>query len=266
VSKERERPERQDNPVNLSGLLEDFQFLDASTQRTDFTQSDTWRVFRIMGEFVHGFEVMSRIGPGVAIFGSARTDPTNEYYKAAVETAEILAREGVPVITGGGGGIMEAANRGAGSERGRSVGLNIEIPTEQKPNKYADTQLQFHYFFVRKTMFVKYAVGFIIFPGGFGTMDELFESLTLAQTQRVKNFGTVLFGSKYWSGLVDWLKETMAKEGCINEDELDLFRITDDPQEEVDIVLEHLKEVAERVTQGNGKYCWIPWGVGGTKP
>src|SRR5213595_3611870 len=164
---------------------------------------DSWRIFRIMAEFVEGFETMSRVGRAVTIFGSARTKPSDRYYKAAEETARLLALEGFGVITGGGPGIMEAANRGAFEAGGVSVGCNIELPFEQKSNPYLTRSLKFKYFFVRKMMFVKYSLGFVIFPGGFGTLDELFEALTLIQTRKIRNFPVVLFGSNYWSGLLD---------------------------------------------------------------
>ncbi|HSJ24516.1 MAG TPA: TIGR00730 family Rossman fold protein [Longimicrobiales bacterium] len=202
---------------------------------TDTT--DSWRVFRIMGEFVEGFDTLARIGPGVSIFGSARTKPDDRYYQAAMDTARRLSDAGFAVITGGGPGIMEAANKGAVEAGGRSVGCNIELPFEQGMNAYVRTAVNFRYFFVRKTMFVKYAEGFIIFPGGFGTMDELFESLTLIQTGKVRNFPVVLFGTEYWQGLLDWLHDTMLTDGKIHPADMDLLVLTDSPQEAVDVII-----------------------------
>jgi uncharacterized protein (TIGR00730 family) len=192
---------------------------------------DSWRIFRIMGEFVEGFEEMSKIGTGVSIFGSARTKPDDPYYKACVETARHLGEAGFPIITGGGPGMMEAANKGAQLASVPSVGCNIELPFEQSGNPFLDVSIDFRYFFVRKTMFVKYACAFVIFPGGFGTMDELFESLTLIQTNKVRNFPVVLFGTEYWQGLFDWIRSTMLEGGKISPEDLDLMLLTDDPAE-----------------------------------
>lgn len=202
-------------------------------ERRVFTSSDPWRVLRIMGEFVEGFDTLAHVKHGVTIFGSARTQPGETMYEAAVETARLLAEEGFTVITGGGPGIMEAGNRGAKAGQGQSIGLNIELPFEQGTNEYVETAVNFRYFFVRKTMFVKYSIGFIVFPGGFGTMDELFESLTLIQTGKIKHFPVVLMGSGYWNGLIGWLRDTMAGEGKIEPGDLDLFRVTDRPKEAV---------------------------------
>ncbi len=205
---------------------------------------DLWRIFRIQSEFVEGFETMSEIGPSVSIFGSARTQPDNPYYTMGVEVAEELVRRGYGVITGGGPGIMEAGNKGARNMEGASIGLNIELPHEQGHNPYIDPDklINFHFFFVRKTIFVKYSQGFIVLPGGFGTLDELFESLTLIQTRKITKFPVVLMGASYWTGLVDWLRDTMLAEGNISEKDLHLFKITDDPVEAVDIVDEFYKE------------------------
>jgi hypothetical protein len=209
------------------------------TPRPDeFTHTDTWRVFRIMGEFVQGFDDLAAITNGVAIFGSARVGEDDPMYKAARETSSLLVNEGYAVITGGGPGIMEAANRGAFETSGVSIGCNIELPFEQKPNPFQTRSLSFNYFFVRKTMFVKYSCAFIIFPGGFGTMDELFEALTLIQTQKIKNFPVVLFGTEYWKGLIDWVKTTMLAEKKINETDLKLLHLTDSPAEVVRIIVE----------------------------
>ena len=202
-----------------------------------FTDSDPWRVLRIQGEFVEGFDTLAGLGPAVTIFGSARTPDGDLYYAAAVETARLLAEVGLVIITGGGPGIMEAGNRGAKLAGGRSIGLNIELPFEQGTNPYVEVAINFHYFFVRKTMFVKYAQAFVIFPGGFGTLDELFESLTLIQTGKITNFPVILFGSSYWSGLLTWLRETMLVEGKISVHDLDLLVVTDSPEQVRDLVV-----------------------------
>jgi uncharacterized protein (TIGR00730 family) len=202
------------------------------------TTTDSWRVFRIMGEFVEGFDTLARVGPAVSIFGSARTAPDDHYYKAAEEVGRRLVDAGFAVITGGGPGIMEAANRGAVDAGGDSVGCNIELPFEQGMNEYVRIAVNFRYFFVRKTMFVKYAEGFIIFPGGYGTMDELFESLTLIQTGKVRDFPVVLFGSGYWRGLLDWLKGVMLADGKIHPADLDLLVVTDSPEEAVAVIVD----------------------------
>ncbi|HXJ81169.1 MAG TPA: TIGR00730 family Rossman fold protein, partial [Candidatus Methylomirabilis sp.] len=192
-----------------------------------FTSSDPWRVLRIMGEFVEGFDTLAGVSAGVTFFGSARTAPDDRYYRAATETARLLSAAGFSIITGGGPGIMEAANKGASLGGGPSIGLNIELPFEQGTNEFVDTAMHFHYFFVRKTMFVKYSIGFIVFPGGFGTLDELFEALTLIQTGKITHFPLVLFGSTYWRGLTDWLRQTVAAERKIDERDLDIFHMTD---------------------------------------
>src|SRR5712691_4642683 len=218
---------------------EDEQLLESPPpQRPEqlFQKSDSWRVLRIMGEFVWGFDNLADVQDGVSIFGSARTSPDDPHYKAAVETGRLLAKAGIPVITGGGPGIMEAANRGAKEAGGLSIGCNIELPFEQGSNAYLSRSLNFKFFFVRKTMFVKYATAFIVFPGGYGTLDELFEALTLIQTGKVKHFPLVLFGRAYWAGLAEWLRDRVAGEGKIATTDLDLFTITDSPREAVAIV------------------------------
>lgn len=202
----------------------------------EFLHTDTWRVFRIMGEFVQGFEDLAHITNGVSVFGSARTPPNDPEYRAAQETGALLARAGYSVITGGGPGIMEAANRGAFEAGGASIGCNIELPHEQKSNEYLTLSLKFKYFFVRKMMFVKYSDAFIIFPGGFGTLDELFESLTLIQTRKIHNFPVVLFGSKYWQEMLEWLRGPMLNEGKIVEEDFRRLHVTDSPSEIVEIV------------------------------
>jgi len=195
------------------------------------TAGEAWRVFRIMGEFVEGFETLAQLGPAISIFGSARVSAGESSYEACRETARLLGEAGFGIITGGGPGIMEAANRGAQESGAPSVGCNIELPFEQDANPWLDVDIRFRYFFVRKTMFLKYAQGFVIFPGGFGTMDELFEALTLIQTGKVHNFPIVLFGSDYWEGLLVWLRGTMLERGKISPDDLDHFIVTDDPVE-----------------------------------
>ena len=209
----------------------------------DALRDEPWRLFRIMGEFVDGFETMANVGSGVSLFGSARVMEGHRYYELARETARRLARAGQPVITGGGPGIMEAANRGAFEAGGESVGLNIVLPFEQRANPYLTRYVNFRYFFVRKVMFVKYAEAFIIFPGGFGTMDEFFESLTLIQTDKIHHFPVYLMGSDYWTGLMDWVKEVMLeREGFISPEDLKLWTITDDPAEVVAGILETRKQ------------------------
>jgi uncharacterized protein (TIGR00730 family) len=222
-----------------TSLTEDERLLTPSPPpRAAFTSTDPWRVLRIMGEFVEGFDTLSDIRNAVTIFGSARTPPADAYYLKAIETARLLGKEGFAVITGGGPGIMEAANRGVKEGGGLSVGCNIELPFEQGMNAYVERSINFRYFFVRKTMFVKYSTGFIVFPGGYGTMDELFEALTLIQTGKVKHFPVILFGKAYWSGMAAWLADTVAAERKIIPEDLDLFHITDHPAEAVGWILE----------------------------
>lgn len=206
-----------------------------------FTHSDPWRVLRIMGEFVSGFDALAGIGPAVTVFGSARTPEGDPMYGAARDVGAALAKAGFATITGGGPGIMEAANRGAMGAGGVSVGANIELPFEQGMNRYVNLALNFRYFFARKTMFVKYAEGFICFPGGFGTLDELFESLTLIQTGKLAMFPVVLFGRGYWQGLVDWISATVLAEGKINLPDLALLKVTDDPTEAVQVMIDAYK-------------------------
>lgn len=210
-------------------IHEDQRLLRSRKLHEDFTDTDPWRVLRIQGEFVEGFEAFSQMPAGVAIFGSARIQPGTPYYEAARQTAYNLASAGLSVITGGGPGIMEAANRGALEAGGLSVGCNIQLPYEQIPNPYQNFQLEFHYFFVRKMMFVKYSIAIVIFPGGFGTMDEFFETLTLSQTHKVEQFPVVLFGESYWEGLIEWMKDKMISESCISNEDLELFQLTNDP-------------------------------------
>ncbi|MCK9431970.1 MAG: TIGR00730 family Rossman fold protein [Candidatus Omnitrophica bacterium] len=208
------------NKICAKGMLE-----------KDFTQEDTWRIFRIMSEFVDGFEVLSNVGKAVSIFGSARTGRESRFYKQAEEIAYHIAREGYAVITGSGPGLMEAANKGARKAKGQSIGLNIHLPCEQRPNKYVDTALGFRYFFVRKVMFVKYAKAFVILPGGFGTLDEFFEAVTLIQTERINKFPVILFNRKYWKPLLGWLKKTVCGCGNIDREDLEIFITVDEPRE-----------------------------------
>ena len=207
--------------------------------------SDSWQIFKIMSEFVEGFETMSKIGPCVSVFGSARTKSDNKFYKQAEEIAYLLTQSGYGVISGGGPGIMEAANKGAKRGGGKSVGLNIALPFEQSHNEYIDNDklLNFDYFFVRKVMFIKYAQGFIVLPGGVGTLDELFEAITLIQTKKIGKFPIVLIGKDYWSGLLDWIKERMlAIESNISSEDLELFNLVDTPEEAVDIIEDFYKK------------------------
>jgi uncharacterized protein (TIGR00730 family) len=207
-----------------------------------FLDSDAWRALRIMGEFIEGFDALARLGPAVSIFGSARTKPDEPTYQRARELAARLSEQGFTVITGGGPGIMEAANRGAKEAEGVSVGLAIDLPRETGLNPYVDLPAYFRYFFVRKTMFVKYAQAFVIFPGGFGTFDELFESLTLVQTGKIDHFPIILFGSEYWSGLLDWLRSTVAREANVFEDDVDLMLVSDSVEEIVGIIEESYRQ------------------------
>ena len=205
--------------------------------------NDSWAIFKIMAEFVEGYEKMARIGPCVSVFGSARTKTDNPYYTDAVKTSELLVQSGYGVITGGGPGIMEAGNKGADQIGGKSVGLNIVLPFEQSCNQYVNHPVDFDYFFVRKVMFVKYTQALITFPGGFGTLDELFEVLTLIQTKKIAKKPVILFGSKYWGGLIDWIKSTMLEaEGNINPADMDLIKMTDSPEEAIKLINDFYKE------------------------
>lgn len=208
-----------------------------------FRREDPWRIFRIMAEFVDSFETMSQVGPAVTVFGSARTRPSDRYYKASVQLGEALARHNLAVVTGGGPGIMEAANKGAAQGRGKSVGLNIELPHEQKGNRFANMPVDFHYFFIRKVCFVKYSMGYVFMPGGFGTLDEFYEVVTLVQTHRITHFPLVLFGKKYWSGLVKWMRGTLEAGGFVSPGDNELFIVTDDVEEAVDHILQYVRRV-----------------------
>lgn len=202
----------------------------------DLTLNDSWRMFQIMAEFVKGFEVMPDAYPAVSIFGSSKTKPKSAVYKDTVKVSRLLVESGFNVISGGGPGVMEAANRGAAEAKGKSVGLHIELPSEQEANKYANIRLNFKYFFIRKVMFVKYSVAYIILPGGFGTLDELFEALTLIQTKRIRHFPVILLDSQFWEGLLDWVKKTLIKEQTITESDFDIFNVVDTPEEAVAII------------------------------
>lgn len=203
---------------------------------------DLWRIFRVMAEFTEGFDELASVGPAVSIFGSARAKPNDRYYKLAIETASEAAKAGFAVITGGGGGIMEAANKGAAEAGGKSIGLNIELSKEQIPNEYQNLSLHFKYFFCRKVMFLKYAHGFIVFPGGYGTMDEFFESLVLIQTLKQVSFPVILMGSEYWSGLIKWMKESMLTEhNFIAPEDMDVFTVVDEPQAAIKIIVDFKK-------------------------
>ena len=212
-------------------------------QPVGFIREDPWRIFRIMAEFVDSFETLSHLGPAVTVFGSARTKPADPYYKASVELGRRLAKHQLAVITGGGPGIMEAANKGAAAARGRSVGLNIELPFEQQGNRFANVPINFHYFFSRKVCFVKYSMGFVFMPGGFGTLDEFFEIITLVQTNRISHFPLILFGCRYWTGLLKWMKATVEDGGFISPGDLDLVTITDDVDEAVALILDYQRRV-----------------------
>ncbi len=210
---------------------------------TDRPIRDLWRIFRIMAEFTEGFEELASVGPAVSVFGSARTHPNHHFYKLAVETSEELVKAGFTVITGGGGGIMEAANKGAARAGGTSIGLNIELPMEQVPNSYQNLSLHFRYFFVRKVMFLKYANGFIAFPGGYGTMDEFFESLVLIQTLKQANFPVILMVREYWKGLIAWIRDVMQQEyQYISPEDLDVFTMADTPAEAVKIIVDFRRQ------------------------
>ncbi|MBI5212039.1 MAG: TIGR00730 family Rossman fold protein [Nitrospirae bacterium] len=219
----------------------------------DLRKSETWRVFRIQSELVEGFESLFEIGPAVTIFGSSRLREDSYYYHQSIKVGKMLSEAGFSVITGGGPGIMEAANKGAKMGRSKSVGLNIQLPHEQTPNEYQDLTISFRYFFVRKLMFIKYAMAFVIFPGGFGTMDELFESLTLVQTGKIESFPIILFGSDYWKGLIDWMKNTLVLEGTIGKEDFALFNIVDTPEEVCELLKEHYRVFGGPVPLGECK-------------
>jgi uncharacterized protein (TIGR00730 family) len=216
-------------------------------EQAEFTRGDPWRVLRIMGEYVHGFDALAEVGAAVAVFGSARTPESDPMYQAARDVGRRLAAAGFAVVTGGGPGIMEAANRGAREAKGLSVGCNIELPKEQGVNPYVDVSVNFRYFFCRKTMFVKYSEGFVLFPGGYGTLDELFEALTLIQTRKIQRFPVVLYGSDYWGGLVEWLRQRVLARGNVDAADVNLFFVTDSTEEVCRILVECYENL-----------CWQP--------
>ncbi len=235
--------------------------MDMPNSTPEPTTQDSWRIFRIMSEFVEGFETMARVQRAVTIFGSARTRPNDPYYKAATQTASLLAKSKFAVITGGGPGIMEAANKGAFEAKGESIGLNISLPHEQEANRYQTISLDFHYFYARKVMFVKYASAIICFPGGYGTLDEFFETITLIQTMKIQALPVILYGSEYWNGLIDWLRREVAPKSIDGED-LDIFRVVDTPAQAVKLVKQGIKkcwwapgdkELADIQNHGHGK-------------
>jgi len=228
-------------------MKQDFREIFSMIEAVDRPVKDLWRLFRIMAEFTEGFEELASVGPAVSFFGSARAEPQERYYKLAEQTASEVAKAGFAVITGGGGGIMEAANKGAAEAGGKSIGLNIELPMEQLPNEFQNLSLHFRYFFCRKVMFLKYAHGFIVFPGGYGTMDEFFESLVLIQTLKQASFPVILMGSEYWDGLIKWMKEKMLKEHkFIAPDDLNVFTVVDDPSAAAKIIVD-FREAQGRV-------------------
>jgi uncharacterized protein (TIGR00730 family) len=229
------------DPVPQEQVKEEQHALDRALH-LDFTLTDPWRVFRIMSEFVDGFDALAHIPPSIAFFGSARLKPHSPAYQAAEETARLLAKEGFGIITGGGPGIMEAANKAAQEDGSCSIGCNIELPFEQASNPYLDISVDFSYFFVRKTMFVKYSEAFVIFPGGFGTMDELFEALTLIQTKKVNHFPVILYDSAFWGGMIDWMNKAMVEMGTVSPEDVLLLRLCDDPEEICQIVVDSYKE------------------------
>ncbi len=219
-------------------------------EKISIFDENPWRVFRIMSEFVEGFDELSEIGPAVSIFGSSRIKPEHTYYKAAEKTAKLLVKAGYAVITGGGPSIMEAGNKGASEANGLSIGLNIDLPFEQKPNPYINHLINFHYFFARKVMFVKYAKAFIIFPGGFGTLDEFFEAITLIQTDRMERFPVILYSSAYWGGLTKWLGDVVLGENCIDKKDMMIFQTVDTPEEALKVITDFyakpIKKTAKR--------------------
>ncbi len=259
MARGKKAPERRRGAVVVRGTTqstrpsEDLQLLRAKPSLL-FRETDTWRTLRIMGEFIEGFDALAEVGPAISIFGSARIGRRNRYYGAARRLAARLVEEGYAIITGGGPGVMEAANRGAKEAGGLSIGANIELPFEQGLNEYVDLGMEFRYFFVRKVMFVKYAEGFVIFPGGFGTLDELFESLTLIQTGKVEHFPVVLYGKDYWEGLLQWIRSKPLYEEKISPKDLDLVTITDNVEEACAAIVRHRdhrrpKEPVEAATE-----------------
>ena len=226
--------------------MEEFKF---TREQTNQLLTDSWRVFRIISEFVDGFETMTRLGPSVSIFGSARLKPGSPYYNMAIEVGQAISRKGFAIITGGGPGLMEAANKGAQLANGASCGLSIDLPFESQSNMFIDPKfnLSFRYFFIRKVMFIRYAQGYVFLPGGFGTLDELFEALTLIQTKKIHPFPIYLMGKEYWEGMLDWIKSTMCAQECISDSDLDLIHVTDNPEEVANGIERHYqRDRAER--------------------
>ena len=274
MPRQKKEPERRRGAIVVRGgqgpdkATEDQKLLRSRQPVPDFQETDTWRTLRIMGEFVEGFDALADVGPAVSIFGSARVGRRNRYYGAARRLAAALAEQGFAIITGGGPGIMEAANRGAKEAGGVSIGCNIELPFEQGLNEYVDLGMEFRYFFVRKVMFVKYAEGFVIFPGGFGTLDELFESLTLIQTGKVEHFPVVLYGTDYWEGMMQWIREKPLYEEKISPEDLDLLTITSDIDEACEAITRHhrsrAQERREQASQRATKQA-VQEGAGGAK-
>lgn len=219
----------------------------------DLRKTDTWRVFRVQSELVEGFETLYDIGPAVTIFGSSRLQEDSYYYHQAIMVGKMLSNAGFSIITGGGPGIMEAANKGAKMGKSKSIGLNIQLPHEQMANKYQDITLNFRYFFVRKLMFIKYAIAFVIFPGGFGTMDELFEALTLVQTKKIESFPIILYGKEYWHGLIEWMKKTLVPNETLSREDFALFQIVDTPKEVCELLKEHYRVFGGPVPIGECK-------------
>jgi uncharacterized protein (TIGR00730 family) len=248
-----ERDERRAGRVIRRGLerqTQDRALLERTSVEPEFLDSDPWRVLRIQAEFVEGFDALAALGPAVTFFGSARVRPPDPMYDAGMALAAELSKRGFAIITGGGPGMMTAANRGAREGGGLSVGLNIELPFEQDVNEYVDLGIEFHYFFVRKTMFVKYAEAFVIFPGGYGTLDELFEALTLIQTGKIVHFPVILFGSSYWAGLLTWIRERVLAEGKISPHDLELMIVTDDVKHAADVVQQfYERKIAARAAE-----------------
>jgi hypothetical protein len=264
----RRRPTRHRGPVVLRGGEPNSHAQGSTTDQrlldrrgpSDWVHTDSWRVLRIQSEFVEGFGLLAELPRAVSVFGSARTPRDHPHYAAGVQIGAALAQAGYAVITGGGPGAMEAANRGASEAGGLSVGLGIELPFEQDLNEWVDVGIAFRYFFVRKTMFVKYAQAFVILPGGFGTLDELFEALTLVQTRKVTRFPVILFGAEYWSGLVSWIRTTLASTGTINEADLELFTVTDDIDEVMAVI--QAADAARQSGDGGGGMQYVPPGQG----
>jgi uncharacterized protein (TIGR00730 family) len=253
---QRSTPPQRDTRRLAGARTEDEQLLagpNKAPSPIDFTATDPWRVMRITGELVAGFDKLAHAGPAITVFGSARITEDDPYYQAAREIGRLLAEQGFAVITGGGPGIMEAANRGAREGGGLSIGCNIQLPHEQGSNPYVDVSMTFQYFFVRKTMFVKYGEGFVIFPGGFGTLDELFEALTLIQTRKVRNFPVILFGTPYWAGLLAWLRDTVLAERKVSPDDLELLIITDSPERAVQAIVDCFNDECWKVQDDAAK-------------